>query len=281
MPLDATTAITVAGVTPVWDEGTDEVFSRKGSSATRRLLTTWDKRIELAAALVGQGTGSGVLLGITAAEPYPDAPWLLAQEVRIEGVGLMSEGPNGQIAYEFARLVVEHRSIEFTFSGLGGSLQIDFSADSLSVPQNEATFKWKSDDEDVPPEASPSLSVATAVLTIPQRNLPEIRGRVPNLLALVDHVNDRDLFGATKGHFLYKGCRSIGRVMDPGGSVGTGSATAGGIEVSDLLHCALWRSVEWNKFLRPSTGVWEDIVYKATDQPYFAEGNLGFLEAIS
>lgn len=282
MALDTTTAITVAGVFPVWDEGASERPSRKGSTATRRLLTLWELRWQLASALIGQGAGSGLLVSITAAEQYPDAPWLFAHEVDMEGVGKQTEGANGQIAYEWARLTVEHRSLEASFSGgISGSLQIDFAADALSVPQDEATFKWESDDEDVPPEASPQLSIAVAQLTIPQRDLPEIRGRVPNILALFDHVNEDTLFGAPAGHMLYKGCRSIGRVMDPGGSVGTGSATGGGIEVSDLLHSVLWRSVPWNKFLRPSTGTWENIVYKATGQPYFAEGNLSFLEAVS
>jgi hypothetical protein len=230
------------------------------------------------AALAGGVTGTGILQTVTGPAAYPDFDWLYVDTIDVEGIGVMSEGPNGMVAYEYARLTVEYKSLDVDFSASGiGAIQIDVAGDVLSIPQDQPTFKWSSDDEDVPPEASPSLSIATATILVPQKNLPKLEnGTLTNIIALMDHVNNSVLFGAPVGKMLYKGATSYGKVMSsidniPGGG---SPGAAAGLEATDLVHKLLFRSIEWNKFLRPSTGTWDSIVYKATGDPYFPSGSL-------
>ena len=266
MELDDSNSILIGGIRAM-DESAVERLSRRDAQGKRILVSAWSDRIALAEFLLGISSGSGITEEIGEPDPYPDAPWLSADDVDIEGVGLMSVGPNGMVAYEHARLTVIYRAAIHRLGGFGGSgLQIDLASDVLTLPQDLPSLKWASDDEFIPPEASPGLSIPCATLYFPQPDLPNFRDNHPGFLALIDCVNDQTLFSIDAGHLLYKGMVSHGRI------------TANGIEAKDLVHKVLWRKIPWNHFLRPGVGGgWQEVVYIHDDQPYFLPGDLNAL----
>lgn len=265
MPLDATTAITISGI-QCWDEDAHEEFRKGGGSqAPRTLVCAWNNRIALAAALAGGTTAAGVVETNTPAASYPDATWLTVSSIRTEGLGVRKIGTNGMVGYDFARLYVTYSE---TDRDLGqtqdlGALSLDVQSEIISPPRDQTTFKWKSDNVDVTPEATPGLPISTATFERVRRNVAIIN--VPLILSLLDHVNSTTFEGAVKGKVVFKGARPFRRITNLGA------------QNWDLSLLFQYRSVEWNKFLRPSTGTFEEVVYKATGEPFFPEGNLGAL----
>lgn len=265
MPLNPDLVVTIGGV-DAYDESAGERLSRRDAQARRIIVCAWTDRIAVAEALLGTSSGSGITETIGEPEGYPDAPWLKADEIDIEGFGTMSVGANDLVAYEYARLTVTYRAAIHRLGGFGGTgLQIDLGSEVLTVPQDEPTFKWVSDDVELTPEASPNLSIPCATLYFPQPALPNFRESHPGFLALIDSVNDRTLFSIEAGHLLYKGMVSLGRI------------TADGIEAKDLVHKVLWRQIPWNYFFRPSSGEWEAIVKIGNGAPLFPEADLNAL----
>lgn len=263
------TSIVVGGV-QCWDESAEEDFKRSGSTATRQLLCRWTDRMTLVAALVGMGIGGGVLQVITPAMQYPDASWLIADGAQPKGVGVPYVNPvSGMIAYKYARVTVVYKTLDYTVGGFGGgAFQIDFGSYVLSAPQDEPSYRWAEGtdlNKDLPVNASPNVSVATATIVIPQRNEPNIVTKMGSILDLVDHVNGDPFLGAAKGTMLYKGATSFGRKV------------GNGIDAYDFLHKVYWRKYPWNTYYNPRTGLWQKIKHKATGQPLFPDGNLDVL----
>lgn len=265
MPLDASTAITISGI-QCWDEDTSESFGKGGGGrATRVIVCTWTNRIALSVALSGGSTQTGVITTNTAAAQYPDATWLEVTNISIEGVGKRSVGYNGMVAYDFARLTVTYSRSDRDFGQTQdlGALSLDISNEIISPPRDEATFKWASDSTDVTPEATPALPLSTATFERVRRNVASIN--VPLILSLLDHVNDATFEGAPAGQIIYKGARPSRRVTNLG------------LQNWDIAHIFIFRTIPWNYFLRPSTGQWEKVLYKATGEPFFPDGNLAAL----
>ena len=125
-------------------------------------------------ALLGTGTdvvsvsaGGVVTYGYVAPAAYPDVPFLWCDTVElvegVEGSGGRSVGRNGMVAYKYARLKATYRVPD----GLEvGSLQIDYSGEVLTLPQDVPTLEWVDDGTDVPSEVNAPLNISMAKLSI-------------------------------------------------------------------------------------------------------------------
>lgn len=259
-----TSAGTIAGKA-YWDDDVEESFSTEGGTADRTMTCAWDDRIAIIQALSGGTTQVGIIGQNTPASTYPDLSSMEVKAVRTEGVGLRKVGVNGMVGYEFCRLHIHYAT---TAKDIGntqdlGALSLDIAGEIYSPPRDEATFKWVSDDEDVTPEATPGLSVSVTTFSRVRRNLGAIP--IPLILSLIDHVNDNLFEGASAGKIIFVGCRPYRKVTNLGA------------QNWDCEYIFKHRRIEWNKFLRPSTGQFEEIVYKATGEPFYPEGNLSAL----
>lgn len=263
MPLDASTAITIGGI-QAWDEDAEETFERFRSQAIRRITCAWNDRIALATAIMGGTTQNGVLTNIAPSMRYPDATFLRADGIRIEGSGVKSIGPHGMVAYQWAHLTVRFgvSDIELLSEDIG-MLELDTSSQVLMPSQSEPTFKWLSGGQDLPVEATPGVIVPIIDFVKARRNLASIP--MATILNLADHVNSSTFEGAPAGKVLYFGPSSSARI------------TTGGLKNIDITHRFQYHPYGHNKFLRPSTGVFEDIVAKATGQPPHPTGDLNLL----
>ena len=108
MPLDPSTSIQMYGVN-VWDEGTQEDFVRLGaSSATRTTLCAWTDRITIINNIRGGGEIlTGGMYYYSLSQAYPDAPFLVFDSIRVEGIAGdtgLNVGPNGLVGYKYARI---------------------------------------------------------------------------------------------------------------------------------------------------------------------------------
>jgi hypothetical protein len=97
---------------------------------------------------------------------------------------------------------------------------------------------------------SPAVQISTVTMVKESLNQPTIP--TTTILALLDHVNDDTFEGGAAGKVIYRGARTQ-RVW-----------TTGGILNWSIAHSFQYRSIEWNKFLRPtaSSFSWDTIVYK-------------------
>ena len=136
MSLDSTTAITISGVR-CWDRGTEEHFERLGySHAIRSVLCAWGDRLTLVNALRG---GAGVASGVyyyNLAAGYPDATFLAFDSVTISGVAGetgLGVGPNGQVAYKYARLAIKYQTLDYLEGTATGTLSLDYSTEVIAA----------------------------------------------------------------------------------------------------------------------------------------------------
>ena len=250
-----------------WDEDCEEHFlPDRRSTATRTITCDWNDRIDIIAALSGGTTRQGIIETNQPAVAYPDAPWLVVKGCHPQGVGVRKVGPNGMVGYDFARIRIEYGQDE---KDLGqtqdlGALSLDIGSEVISPPrEGESTFKWKSDNEPVPPAATPSLSVTLTTFERVRRNVAQLP--VPLILSLVDHLNDATFEGSPGGHIIFRGARPFRKITNLG------------LQNWDVSLIFVHRSVPWNYFLRPSTGQFEEVVYKANGKPFFESGNLAAL----
>lgn len=263
MPLDATTAITIGGV-QCWDNDAEEDMNRYRSEAVRHLTCAWSNRMALMAALLGGSTQNGVIQNTAASARYPDATWLRADSIATVGEGIKSVGPNGMVAYTWAHLTVRYKTSDISLlSEEIGTLSIDVRADVLMPSQNEPTFKWSSDNKDLPVEATPGIPIPIVEFVKARRNMAAIPMAL--ILSLVDHVNSSSFEGAAAGKVLYHGARSEATI------------TSAGVYNFDLAHRFTYHPYGHNKMLRPSTGAWENIVTKTGSNPPHPTGDLNAL----
>jgi hypothetical protein len=246
------------------DDDAEESYEKNNIQATRRLTCAWNDRIALATAIMGGSTQNGVLTNLVAPLRYPDATFLRAEGIKIDGDGTKSIGPHGMVAYQWAHLNIRYGTPDVSLTSEDvGVLQLDVSSQVLMPSQSEPTFKWKSDNADLPVEATPGVVVPIVDFTKSRRNLASIP--MATILSLVDHVNSTSFEGASAGKVLYFGPSSLARI------------TAGGYQNFEIAHRFQYHPYGHNKFLRPSSGTFEDIVTKNGAKPPHPEGDLNAL----
>lgn len=272
MPLNFSDPSTTIGGVPCFEEDVEEEFTTdKSSRATRTLVCAWSDRIALVNYFLGNGlTNVGGTLVYAGPQTYPDAASLIAKAVRPEGVGARSVGSGGMVAYQWARLKVEY-GIQEPGTGGGddaGNLSLDYAGDMLSLPSDDATFKWSDNSEDVPPEANPSLPVTTVEMSKLRKGLPSIPTAM--ILSLTDKTNNASFEGGDPGTVLFVGASTTTKYA-------TAAQAAGPLDSSslrwDLTLKFKYRRSGWNNFIRPGDG-YKAVVRKDNGEPPFPQANI-------
>jgi hypothetical protein len=294
MPLDSSTAISIAGV-PCWDAGTQEDFTRVGRSrATRSLVCLWGDRVPLINAVLSPAAtlGTAAILGIGIFnEPfaYPQAPWLLLEQVTCKGIagegGLSNisltalDGSSvSLVAFKYAAVSFVYSSQDYPVQDTGG-LSLDFGIESLSAPRSAASFSYITDSptgddpNDVPPEDAPPLRDTVVTLVRTRKNLTSLPTEL--ILAAAQSPVNSQPFTLINTPPMAPSQADPGTVKFEG--VSTRYRTvAGGAGMWDASFRFVFRSSGWNNIYRPGQG-FAPIYFKGTDQPYYATSDLNQL----
>jgi hypothetical protein len=294
MPLDSTTAITIAGV-QCWDAGTEEDFTRIGRSrATRSLLCLWDDRVPLINAVLSSAAtiGTAAILGVGVFNQpyaYPQASWLLLEQVKCKGIpgetGLSNESFTALdgssvslVAYKYAAVTFVYASQDYPAQATG-SLALDFGVETISAPQSAAAFSYTSggptgdDPNDVPPEDAPPLRDTVVTLVRTRKNLTSL----PTDLILTTAqapVNSLP-FTMVNAPPMAPSQAAAGTVKFEGVST-TYRTVAGGSAMWDASFRFVYRASGWNNVYRPDSG-YVPIYFKGTTQTYYATSDLNQL----
>ena len=241
MSLDATTAISFLGVN-VWDEGTEETFVRTGASqATRTLLCAWLDRVTIINQIRGGGSVIGGYYYYTPSQVYPDAPFLPFDNIHVEGVagdGGLSVGPNGMVAYKYARLRIRYKSLDYIDGQTTGSMSLDYATNLVTLPQSAATYKFP-DGTPLSPQDSPPFRRGIVTFVQTRKNLATLPSSlVQNLCGSANSVG---FLGAGVGTVLFDGAHADRRL------------TTTGAENWDMTYKFLFDPLGWNYVLQPAS----------------------------
>jgi hypothetical protein len=275
MSLDSTTSITFLGV-QVWDEGTEENFVRTGkSTAVRTLLCAWEDRIAIINQIRGGGEEIGSVYIYTPSQRYPDAPALPFDAIHVEGLpgeNGLSVGPNGMVAYKYARLRITYKALDY-FDGITtGTMSLDFATHTISLPRSMATYQFP-DGTPLSPQDSPPLRVGIVTIVQTRKNLAILpTGLVQSLAGCVNSVA---FLGGTPGTVLFDGAHADRRL------------TTGGDENWDMTYKFLYLPTGWNKLLQASSkvsgstaiGTFQQVTRIATGDPLYPTADLSPLLA--
>jgi hypothetical protein len=294
MPLDSTTSITIAGI-QCWDAGTSESFTRTGRSrASRSLICLWGDRVALINSVLSITATEdvGIFEGIAAFNQpfaYPQAPWLLLEDVKCKGIpgetGLSNltlaalDGSNvSLVAYKYAAVTFEYASQDYPIQDTG-SLSLDFGIETISAPRSAAAFSYTSssptgdDPNDVPPEDSPPLRETVVTLVRTRKNLTALptdaivaAAQAPVNSLPFTMVNTPPLppSQAAPGTVKFEGVSTHYRTV------------AGGAAMWDASFRFVYRASGWNSIYRPGQG-YVPIYFKGTDTQYYATSDLNQL----
>jgi hypothetical protein len=294
MPLDSTTAISIAGI-QCWDAGTEEDFTRIGKSrATRSLICLWTDRVPLINAVlsIAATDGAAAVDGVGIFNQpfaYPQAPWLLLEDVKCRGIpgetGLSDvtltalDGSNVDlVAYKYAAVTFTYASQDYQAQDTG-SLSLDFGVETLSAPLSQPSFSYIAssplgdDPNDVPPEDSPPLRDTVVTLVRTRKNLLSIPTDL--ILAIAQAPVNSLPFTLVNTPPLPPSQAPAGTVKFEGAST-TYRTVAGGTPMWDASFRFVFRSNGWNNFYRPGSG-YVPIYEKGTSQGYYATSDLNQL----
>lgn len=266
MGLDSTTQITmtVGGTTfHVWDEGTEEEFSRDGSTtkAVRRIRCAWTDRLSLAGLLIGSTTNIAGTTTYVQGAPYPDQNQLVVNKVKIRGDGLMSVGTNGMVAYQRAELLVTYQPYWYDQNGIGAE-EITFGSVAVATSQTQSTFKWASGNS-LPPSQAPAIRYSTMEFT-ESRQVAVLPKAL--IASLQDHRNSVPIFGMSANNVLFQGGRSQRTLTVLGAQNWTVSYNFSHIPIG------------WHRLWNASTNAYEAFTFKDGSE-LFPPGDLNQLFA--
>lgn len=239
------------GNIPVEDEGITESISWEKQEVTRQVRVDWANRWPLYVLLLGGGTT--VVTTRTNPLTYPDAPWLWVNNVELmEMLGTPSEGPNGVVAYDTARLKITYGFPQFgkNDKDVESNITSDIGEEMITLPADQAVFQWgggPNNGKPLPPDVLPSIPTTTGTLSYA---LKFQVGRPTSFLEqFVDTTNDAVFLGYAAGTLLYKGFGS-----QP-------IFSSAGVTQTNVTHKWKYRSNGgngWNYFLDPGNG-WQPI----------------------
>jgi hypothetical protein len=241
MPLDSSTAITFLGVN-VWDEGTEEHFVRVGNStATRTLLCAWEDRVTIINQIRGGASIIGGYYYYTDSQVYPDAPFLPFDSIHVEGIagdGGLSVGPNGMVAYKYARIHIVYKTLDYIEGVTTGTLSLDYATQFVSLPQSASTYQF-ADGTALSPQDSPPLRRGIVSMVQTRKNLADLPSAL--VQSVCGCVNSVEFLGGAPGTVLFDGGHADRRL------------TMTGDENWDMTYKFLYDPIGWNYLLQPST----------------------------
>jgi len=243
MALDSTTTITFLGV-QVWDEGTEEHFVRTGnSSAVRTMLCAWEDRVTIINQIRGGGEEVGGYYFYTPSVVYPDATFLPFDSVHVEGLpgeNGLSVGPNGLVAYKYARLRITYKSLDYFDGVTNGTMSLDFATQTIGLPRSVPTYQFP-DGTPLAPQDSPPIRVGIVTIVQTRKNLAALPTSLVQSLA--GCVNLISFLGGSAGTVLFDGAHADRRL------------TTLGAENWDMTYKFLYLASGWNNLLQPSSKV--------------------------
>jgi hypothetical protein len=243
MPLDSTTSITFLGV-QVWDEGTEENFVRTGkSTAVRTMLCAWGDRIAIINQIRGGGEEIGSLYLYTPSATYPDAPALPFDAIHVEGLpgeNGLSVGPNGMVAYKYARLRITYKALDYFDGVTTGTMSLDFATHTIALPRSAPTYQFP-DGTPLSPQDSPPMRVGIVTIVQTRKNLAVLPTTMVQSLA--GCVNSATFLNGAPGTILFDGAHADRRL------------TTTGDENWDMTYKFLYLPTGWNKLLQASSKV--------------------------
>src|SRR5208282_3420208 len=241
MPLDSTTAITFLGVN-VWDEGTEEHFVRIGNStATRTMLCAWEDRITIINQIRGGAAVIGGYYYYTLSQVYPDAPSLPFDSIHVEGIagdGGLSVGPNGMVAYKYARIQVVYKTLDYIEGVTTGTLSLDYATQFVNLPQSASTYQFP-DGTKLAAQDTPPIRRGIVSMVQTRKNLASLPSSL--VQTVCGCVNSVAFLGGAPGTVLFDGAHADRRL------------TMTGDENWDMTYKFLYDPIGWNYLLQPST----------------------------
>jgi hypothetical protein len=241
MSLDSTTAITFLGV-QVWDEGAEEHFVRIGNcSATRTLLCAWEDRVTIIEQIRGGAAIIGGYYYYTTSQLYPDAPFLPFDSIHVEGIaglGGLSVGPNGMVAYKYARIQIVYKTLDYIEGVTTGTLSLDYATQFVNLPQSAATYQFP-DGTKLAAQDTPPIRRGIVSMVQTRKNLAELPSAL--VQSLCGNVNSVAFLGGAPGTVLFDGGHADRRL------------TMTGDENWDMTYKFLYDPIGWNYLLQPST----------------------------
>jgi hypothetical protein len=252
--LDTSTQISVSyqGVTfQCWDEGTKENLRRDGkSTAVRTILCNWTDRIAIASLVIGGSVTTGGSNIFTYGQPYPDLPAFVCTGFATQGVGLNAIGPNGLVAYQYARCQITYEPNQLQNTGVG-YIEIDNQSHYYQLNTTKPSFKWTSGGvgvtgTGVPADQVPVAFIKTSKVTI-ERETATLNESL--YLQLQNNTNSTTIFGASEGQMIFWGAKSRRKVMAFGQSNYT------------VTLSFEYNSAGWNYLYNPNTKNFESFAY--------------------
>ncbi len=262
MPLDNTTAITFAGVFPVWDEGIKETYNRDGrtSRAVRTLVCNWNDRHTIVNNISG---GAGVVNGFYVYAPsqaYPQAPFLVFNRIDIHGIpiGGLSQDALGLAAYKYARILVQYKSLEYDEGTQVGQWSITYGIEAESLPGSGITLA-----DGTSPSTPALYKHGVADLVFTRHNHASIP--FATIFGLAGSINSGPMLGAAAGTILYRGPHSDMRILS------TGNYNW------NITHLFKWRAIPWTKVFTTTganKGTWQAATLTGSAAPLYPSADL-------
>jgi hypothetical protein len=225
--LSTSSAFTLGGIFPVWDDGVKETIDSTGGNlkktqSVRQLRTLWNLRNSLAVFLVG---GSYAISGTpfySFGQPYPYDPSLVCQKVEMAGDGLtgsLGTGNNQIIAYERAVVKATYVIPEWNFGSpnLTGTQELSFSSSAIALSSTTPSFQWSGSGNNtgsIDPSNVPALQIKTCNFDIARYSVPSINFNT--ILNTINCVNSGTFYGAAPGQALFVGGRSSRKITAQG-----------------------------------------------------------------
>jgi len=190
-----------------------------GPQLTKSYLCAWPDRYAVANALLGVATvaGVGTITMFNDPMPHPESPNALATDVNIIGRGRPRTGPDGQLAFEAAEVMVRYAAPQYGISPgpieamhgfdpqttfVYAKQTIHHAEEGIEVPGNLLAYRAGPDGPLRPFNKSMVVPHAYAILQITffsMRYLPVAT------LQYYNYLNDRPFLGTPKGHTRFRG----------------------------------------------------------------------------
>jgi len=240
MGLDATTSITIGGVT-CWDEACSADYGRDGSQGNRTIRCVWTDYPKLVNYLLGGVTVVGSVVIFNTSVKFPDAGQLYLRDIHVEGAFGQGQGanvgPNGMVGYPYALLTLTYKPLDYSSdTQTTSSIAVDYGAELITIPQS--CLKWSGGGAPAGgPAGGFALPIPIVRITQVRTNLPFI----PNatiLAATAAPLNSLPIFGAGEKMVMFDGGRSFRRNI----LVGT---------FWDLEYTFKYRPIAWDKLMAP------------------------------
>lgn len=265
--------ITVAGLTTVGSvaingvdclelvEDFSEGIGESGPSAAKKFLCEWASRYAVANGLLGfvsHTGGQGGSIVFTGPMAWPESPNLLAQAVRIKGVGKPSQGTR-QIQWPYAiveatygtptwgAIAYPDNSIDPGTPLVYATQEIDISLDSYTIPASAVQVTSPT----APFAKDITIPYAVAQISITLHRFPY--NPAAGLFVLTGKINSA----------AFLGC-GVGKLRFNGGKTST-TASTDGTQTRDVVLSYSFRNIaRWDERFHPNgTSGWKAIQDKA------------------